>query len=381
MQTIDNGNEPAGWRGCVPALVMAALAGPALASPLPALSVPPGFRIELYADDLPDARSLARAPDGTVFVGSRRRGVVRALLDTDADGRPDQRRIIAAGLRMPNGIAYRDGDLYVAEVERIWRYPKILQRLNAPVRELLVDGLPPADHHGWRYLAFDREGWLYLSIGAPCNVCEPDRFGPGDAFETASIIRMRADGSQWQTVARGVRNSVGLAFDPADGRLWFTDNGRDWLGDDSPPCELNRAGEIGAHYGFPYCHGGRVPDPEFPGRCEDFVAPVLALGAHVAPLGLLIYDGAQFPAAYRGDVLIAEHGSWNRREKVGYRVIRVRRRGDTVIGHEPLVSGWLQGGEVLGRPVDLLALPDGSVLISDDHGGRLWRLSHVAAGD
>lgn len=352
------------------------------ARPLPTLRVPEGFEITLWADGIADARALARAPDGTVFVGSRRLGEVRALRDRDGDGRPDQVLTVDRGLRMPTGVAFHDGALYVAEVERIWRYPGILDALERPVRELVADGLPDEDHHGWREIAFGPDGWLYVSVGAPCNVCLPLRFGPGKAFETASILRMRPDGSGWETVARGVRNSVGLAFDPQDGRLWFTDNGRDWLGDDLPPCELNVLVDGPApHYGFPYCHGGSVADPEYgaPG-CDRFVPPAMPLDAHVAPLGLLIHSGRNWPEDYRRDVLIAEHGSWNRSERIGYRITRVRRDAQgRVTGREVMVSGWLAGDQVHGRPVDLLELPDGSVLVSDDTGGRIWRLHHAGA--
>ena len=268
--------------GRIRGLLGAVLVALPLAVPAADLRLPAGFRIEVVAEGLTDARSLARAPDGTLFVGTRREGVVYAVQDRDGDGHYEARTLLDRGLVMPNGVAWLDGDLYVAEMQRIWRYPDVLRHLHAPKRELVTDALPAEKHHGWRYLRFDSAGRLYVSIGAPCNVCEASAFGPGEAFRTASIIRMERDGSNWETVATGVRNSVGLFVD-ADDRLWFTDNGRDWLGDDLPPGELNRADRSAADYGFPYCHGGRVPDPDFDDRpCESFVSPLQALGPHLS---------------------------------------------------------------------------------------------------
>jgi len=348
-----------------------------LAMGLPALAgdlrLPPGFRIAVWAE-VPNARSLALGAQGTVFVATRTDGRVFALRDEDQDGRAEGRWTLLRGLDMPNGVAFRQGALYVAESGAVWRLDGIEARLADPPAPVQVRKLTAYRHHGWRYIAFGPDDRLYISLGAPCNVCEPGRFG--------AIWRMGPDGSGFEPYALGVRNSVGLAFRPGSGELWFTDNGRDWLGDDQPPDELNRAVRAGQHFGFPYCHGGDLPDPAFgPGHdCAEYVPPVQRLGPHVAALGLRFYTGRQFPAAYRGQLLIAEHGSWNRREPIGYRVSLVRLAEDRAVDYRPLVSGWLEAdGRVRGRPVDLLQLPDGSLLISDDAGGRIWRLSY--AGD
>lgn len=341
----------------------------ALAVP-PGLQVPPGFRLQLWAE-VPDARSLALGEQGTVFVGTRRDGRVFALRDSDGDGKADRRWTLMEDGDMPNGVAFRDGALFIAESGAVWRLDGIEEHLDEPPTPVRVRSLTAYRHHGWRYLAFDPDGRLYISMGAPCNVCDPGPFG--------SIWSMRPDGSDFHPFARGVRNSVGMAFHPRSGELWFTDNGRDLLGDDLPPDELNHAPRPGLHFGYPYCHGGDLPDPEFAQghSCAEFTPPVQRLGPHVASLGLRFYTGGQFPAEYRGQLLIAEHGSWNRSTPIGYRVSLVRLHGDRALSYEPLVSGWLQAsGRVSGRPVDLLVLGDGSLLISDDAGGRIYRLSY-----
>jgi len=276
------------------------------------------------------------------------------------------------------GVAYRDGDLYVAEIQRVLRFDDIGAHLDAPPRPVVVTDQLPADrHHGWKYLGFGPDGRLYVPVGAPCNVCLKDA-------PYASILRMNADGSQLSTYARGIRNSVGFDWHPVTGELWFTDNGRDMLGDDTPACELNRATGPGQHFGFPHVHGANTPDPEF-GKMPPpapLVPPVVELGPHVAPLGMLFYTGTQFPAAYRNSMLIAEHGSWNHSRKIGYRVTKVTLDdAGAVIAHEPFASGWLQGELVSGRPVDLEQLADGSVLLSDDEAGVIYRISYSADDD
>ncbi len=356
-------------------LVLAtAFARPAAAAPDPAsLRLPPGFRIEIWASGVGNARSLAIGSGGTVFVGTRTAGVVYAITD-DAGRR--RVRTIARGLTMPNGVAFRDGALYVGELTRVLRYDGIESRLDAPPAPVVVAELPAEKHHGWRYLAFGPDGKLYVAIGAPCNVCDRGAEGFG------SILRMNADGSGRETVAHGVRNSVGFAWQPGKPELWFTDNGRDMLGDDVPACELNRLSKAGQHFGFPFCHAGDVVDPELGslGRCADAVAPALKLGPHVAPLGLRFYDGRQFPAAWRGSLFIAEHGSWNRSQKIGYRVMRVRMNGARPASYEEFVGGWLRpDGTVTGRPVDLLVLADGSMLLSDDVAGVVYRITYRSA--
>lgn len=337
----------------------------------------PGFAIELWADGLAGARSLALGEHGTVFVGARRDGKVWAI--PTRDGRAGAPVAIGSGLDQPNGVAFHDGALYVAEIGRITRWADIETRLGAATPQVIRDDLPTETHHGWRYIGFGPDGKLYLPIGAPCNVCEPETFERGGAqLQYGSITRMNADGSDWELIAKGVRNSVGYDWNPATKQLWFTDNGRDLLGDDVPSDELNRLAKTGEHFGFPYCHQGDLADPEYGGEhpCKEFTPPAHKLGAHVAALGLHFYTGRQFPVAYRGAALIAEHGSWNRSSKVGYRVVAVMLDGDRATGETVLVDGFLKGQDASGRPVDLLQLPDGSVLISDDQGGRLWRLSY-----
>jgi glucose/arabinose dehydrogenase len=339
------------------------------------IRLPTGFRIEVAVADVTDARSLALGARGTLFIATRRSGRVYAVTDRDGDGRFDPPRVLLDGLRMPNGIAFHEGALYVAENHRIVRYERIEQRLyqpsgDQPPEPRLLARLPTETHHGWRYLAFGPDGRLYVAIGAPCNICDEPGF--------ATILRMRADGSEREVMAAGVRNSVGFDWQPETGELWFSDNGRDWLGDDRPPDELNRAPRPGLHFGYPYCHGGEIPDPLY-GRarhCEEFTPPALQLGAHVAALGVRFYTGKQFPEAYRGQLFIAEHGSWNRSEPVGYRLGLARIEGERVVSYTPFAEGWLSPAGVSGRPVDLLVLPDGSLLVSDDHAGVVYRISY-----
>jgi glucose/arabinose dehydrogenase len=235
---------------------------------------------------------------------------------------------------------------------------------------VVSDKFPSEKHHGWKYLRFSLDGWLYVPVGAPCNVCEPDE-------HHALIARIRPDGSGYEVFARGVRNSVGFDFDPVTKELWFTDNGRDMMGDDMPSDELNHAPRAGMHFGFPYCHQGDTPDPNYGRRpCSDFTPPVVKLGPHVASLGMRFYTGAQFPAEYRNNIFIAEHGSWNRSSKIGYRIARVVLEGGKVTKHEVFAEGWLQGESAWGRPVDIEVMRDGSLLVSDDQAGAIYRISY-----
>lgn len=340
--------------------------------PLDQLTLPPGFTIELLAR-VPNARQMALGDGGVLYVGSREAGRVYAV-PLDAAYRAGPVQVIASGLTMPVGVAFRAGDLYVSAVSRILRFDKIGQRLANPPPPVVVQGdLPSETHHGWKFIAFGPDGWLYVPVGAPCNICAPD------PERYALILRMKPDGSQSEVFARGIRNSVGFDWHPVNHALWFTDNGRDWLGDNAPPDELNQAPRAGLNFGYPYCHGGFIADPEF-GRqhaCSEFTAPAQALGPHVAALGLRFYTGTQFPEAYRGQIFIAEHGSWNRGEKTGYQVSIVRLAGDKVVAYQPFVSGWLKNGRVWGRPADVLPLPDGSLLISDDHAGAIYRVRYT----
>ena len=341
-------------------------------STLEDIQLPPGFHIETYVDNVPNARSMVLGDKGTLFVGTMREGKVYAVRTVPGGGAP-RVTTIASGLNTPNGVAFRDGDLYVAEINRILRYDDIESRLDSPPEPVQIAKLPGERHHGWRYIAFGPDGKLYVPIGAPCNICDRDADG------YATIVRMNPDGSGRETIARGVRNSVGLTWHPRTGELWFTDNGRDLLGDDVPPCELNRLEKPGSHFGFPFCHAGEIEDPEFgkPGICRQFVPPARKLGPHVAPLGLEFYMGTQFPEQYRGQLFIAEHGSWNRSEPIGYRIMVVRLDGNRAVSYEPFATGWLKpDGAVTGRPVDLLVLADGSMLVSDDQAGKIYRITY-----
>lgn len=336
------------------------------------LRLPEGFRIDVYARGVDNARQMALGEQGTLFVGTRRDGRVFAVSDVDGDGVSDRVRVIDQGLDMPSGLAFREGALYVAAHDRILRYDRIESRLDDPPEPRLVtDALPDKKHHGWKYLRFGPDGMLYVPVGAPCNVCDEPGF--------AEIRRMNADGTGMEVFARGVRNSIGLAFHPETGELWFTDNGRDMMGDDLPDCELNHAPGPGLHFGFPYCHQGDVPDPEFgEGRpCSDYVPPALRLGPHVAPLGLAFYTGDMFPPEYRHQLFVTEHGSWNRSSKIGYRVKLVRfDEAGRVVGQEVFAEGWLQGEKSWGRPNDVLVMPDGALLVSDDQAGMIYRISY-----
>ncbi len=349
---------------------------------LSALTLPAGFSIALFADDVPGARSMTLGPDGTVFVGTRTNpGEVMAVVDRDDDHVADTVVNIVEGLNTPNGVAFRDGALFVAEINRVLRFDGVMEYLKTPEASrkpltpvVLVDSLPTDRAHGWKYLAFGPDGLLYFQVGAPCNICErPDPY--------ASIVRMKPDGSGLEVFARGIRNSVGMDWHPETRGLFFTDNGRDMLGDEVPNDELNVADRPGLHFGYPYCHEGAVLDPEFGSNrtCAEYTPPAQKLGPHVAALGIKFYTGAQFPADYRNRALIAQHGSWNRTNDagpIGYRVMAARVEGNKVVGYDTFIEGWLQNGRAWGRPVDLLQLPDGSLLISDDTAGVIYRVSH-----
>jgi glucose/arabinose dehydrogenase len=281
---------------------------------------------------------------------------------------------VASGLSSPSGVAWRDGSLYIGDISRVLRLDAIDRNLARPPAPVVVtDRLPRETHHGMKFLGFGPDGKLYVPVGAPCNVCDPGE-------QHGLIERMNADGGGIEVIARGVRNSVGFDWNPADRSFWFTDNGRDMLGDDVPSDELNRLSRPGEHFGFPYCHQGDLPDPGAGDGhgCANFVPPVAKLGAHVAALGMRFYAGTQFPEAYRGGVFIAAHGSWNRSQKSGYAVIRVPVDAQGRAGRpEPFVEGWLQGQSAWGRPADVLPLPDGSLLVSDDSAGAIYRVRYA----
>ena len=342
------------------------------------IKLPAGFRISYFARNVPGARELALGPDGTVYVGTNAQGTkgkVYALPDKNRDGKADAVLTIATGLNAPNGVAVRQGSLYVAEINRITRLDNIAANLKTPLKPVVVyDNLPDNPWHGYRYIAFGPDGLLYVPVGAPCNTCEPEQpiFG--------TINRMKADGTGFQNVATGVRNTVGFDWHPKTKELWFTDNGRDMLGDNLPADELNRMAKPGQHFGFPYFFAGDVADPELSaGKTADmYTRPAQKLGAHVAALGMKFYTGSKFPAQYRNQVFIPEHGSWNRSKKSGYRIsmVKLDAAGKAATGYQTFAEGWLQGQESWGRPVCLLVLTDGSMLVSDDQGGAVFRISY-----
>ena len=340
------------------------------ALPLDELHLPPGFHIAQFAR-VPNAREMTLGANGTVFVGSMSAGKVYALTSSTDGTHADKVRIVAQGLRMPVGVAFKDGALYVSAVDRILRFDAIEAHQDDPPKaQVVTDKLPSDSAHGWRFIAFGPDGKLYVPIGAPCNVCDKPGY--------AKLTRMNADGGGVEDVALGIRNTVGFDWQPGTGKLWFTDNGRDWLGDDAPSDELNRADRLREHFGFPYCHQGDLPDPEF-GKghaCGDYTPPALKLGAHVAALGMRFYTGTQFPVGYRNSIFIAEHGSWNRSSKVGYRVVNVRVDGERAVEGTPFLSGWLRSGQsAWGRPADVLVMPDGALLVSDDLAGAIYRIT------
>lgn len=350
---------------------------PAPAAPdanLSKIRLPAGFTISYFAKGVKSARELAVGPDGTVYVGTKD-DKVYALPDRNKDGRADEVVTLVTGLNSPNGVAVRNGALYVAEINRILRYDNIAARLRQkPTPTVVYGSLPNKEWHGYRYIAFGPDGKLYVPVGAPCNSCLPEQ------PIYATINRMNADGSGLETFAYGVRNTVGFDWSPQDKALWFTDNGRDQLGDNLPADELNRATAPGQHFGFPYYFAGDVADPQF-GRgksADTYVKPARKLGPHVAALGMKFYTGKQFPAQYRNQIFIPEHGSWNRSNKIGYRIslVRLDATGKQARSYEIFAEGWLQGQTPWGRPVCLLVLPDGSLLVSDDQNDAVYRISY-----
>lgn len=338
--------------------------------------LPAGYKIDLYADGVENARSLCLSPSGTLFVGTRSKGNVYALVDTNGDNIGDQKYILDAGLNMPNGVAFKDGDLYVAEVSRILKYANIESNLDNPGEpEIIYSEYPTEKHHGWKYIAFGPDDKLYVPVGAPCNICDSEE----EIFNT--ITRINADGTGMEIVQRGVRNTVGFTWHPETNDLWFTDNGRDYFGEDKPGCELNHAIADGQHFGYPYCHQGDLLDDEFGSgkSCSDYVKPTQILGAHVAPLGCEFTYGDRFAGQMGSTVLMAEHGSWNRKTKSGYKITAVEldAKGNAV-SYKPFATGWLndETQEVWGRPVDLEFMPDGSMLVSDDAADAIYRISY-----
>ncbi len=344
--------------------------------PLDSLTLPEGFKISVFAKDVEEARSMCVSPNGTVFVGNKDKGNVYALRDEDGDNFAEKKFVIYSGGHMPNGVAFRNGSLFVAEVNRIIRFDNIESNLASPGQPIVVfDKYPNKDWHGWKYIAFGPDGKLYVPVGAPCNVCDEK----DSIFNT--ITRINPDGTGLEIVADGVRNSVGFTWHPDTKEMWFTDNGRDELGEDVPNCELNHVSKTKQHFGFPYCHQGDILDPEYgKGKnCNDYVKPVEKMGAHVAPLGIEYYRNAAFPPSHNNVFFIAKHGSWNRKVKNGYDVdmVKVDATGK-FISRSTFISGWLSPDkkDVWGRPVDIEIYKDGSLLISDDFANCIYRVSY-----
>jgi glucose/arabinose dehydrogenase len=360
MSNADDGSVPA-------------FSNKSAAIPLEKIKLPKGFSISVYAE-VEGARSMVMSPSGTLFVGTQRSGMVYAVKDTDGDHKADKKWTIASGMNNPNGVAVKNGALYVAEISKVTKFSDIEKNLANPGKgDVLYDKFPTVWAHGWKYIAFGPDGKLYVPVGVPCNICEPTGLH-------GAIYRMNDDGTGLEKYVSGIRNSVGFTWHPITKDLWFTDNGRDMMGDDVPPDELNTAPKAGMHFGYPFYHAGTIKDPEFGGTHEasEFTAPAQNLGAHVAALGLKFYTGNMFPANYKNQIFIAEHGSWNRSKKSGYRVSLVKLENGKANGYETFASGWLDDATqtAWGRPVDVLVLADGSMLVSDDTAGVIYRITY-----
>jgi glucose/arabinose dehydrogenase len=366
------GDETEAQKGLAPP------AGPALPTSmedleknLKAIKLPKGFKISVYAQGVNSARQMAWGDKGTLFVGSFSAGSVYAI--TDSGGKKEVKTILK-GLQMPTGIAFRDGALYVADINRILKYENAEASLDKmPEPKVVYDDMPKYVAHGWKYLTFDKEGWLYVPFGPPCNECLPPT-------SLAQLRRVNPATGQAELIALGIRNSVGGDIDPRSGEYWFTENARDWISDDMPSDKLNRVAKLGQHFGYPYCHQGDLPDPKYAmgHKCSEFTPPVLKLGAHVAPLGMKFYTGKQFPGEYKNNIFIAEHGSWNRHKYQGGRIMRVITDPQgKKIKQEVFAAGWINGDQsYTGRPGDIVLAADGSMLVSDDWAGAIYRISY-----
>jgi len=346
---------------------------PSTDSILDHIELPDGFSISYFAEEVTEARSIVVADNGWVFVSTRRHGSVYALKDSNGDGVADQKVTLIEDWNQPNGIAISGEDLYVAEIHQIHKFPGLVKDPTESIDPVIIyDDLPKNKHHGWRFINIGPDNKLYTAIGAPCNICNREE----DYF--ATISRMNLDGSEFEVVQKGIRNSVGFDWDPQTGYLWFTDNNRDWLGDEFPACELNVATRDGQHFGYPFCHQGDLPDPKY-GKlrsCDEFIPPAQNLVAHSAPLGICFLKNADVGKKYTNKLLIAEHGSWNRSSLVGYRITMVDIQKGQATNYTEFATGWLQGREKLGRPVDITTYTDGSLLVTDDFNNAVYNIRY-----
>jgi glucose/arabinose dehydrogenase len=342
--------------------------------PLAQLHAPKDFKIEVYASGLTNARSLRIGDKGTVFVGSRLTDKVYAI--TSKDGKRAVKTLLT-GLYRPNGIALHDGTLYIAELSQISKVDDVENHLDdAPKPQVIYSDLPKDEPHGWKFLAVGPDNRLYFNIGAPCNICMPPE-------TNAQLRSINLDGSDPQVIARGIRQVVGMDWNPQSKKLYFTENQRDWLSEDIPQDKLNRLDHPGQdNFGFPYCHEGDIPDPEFGWghSCDEFTKPIALLGPHSAPLGMRFYTGHMFPAEYRNQIFIARHGSWNRTHKIGGDiVVATLDKNGNVKSVKPFITGFIQDNKYVGRPADLEVMKDGSLLISDDYNGAVYRVTYAGA--
>ena len=348
-------------------------ATPASEIPVSSFKLPPGFKAEVWATGIPGGRAMARGEGGKIYVGTRAIGRVYEITD---NGTQRTSRVVVDKLTQPAGVAFKDGSLYVMAIDKVLRFDGIEKNPNAaPVDMTAAFKLPKEQHHNWKYIAFGPDGKLYVPFGAPCNICEP----PTDEY--AQIRRYNADGSGMEVIARGVRNTVGFAWHPVTKELWFTDHGRDWMGDDGPEDELNVLAKAGNNYGFPYCHANGVPDKDIKkaNPCDGVTLPVTNMGPHAAAMGVLFYTGSMFPAEYRNAMFVARKGSWNRTKKFGFDVVTVRPAADNKGAKvEPFMTGFLDPAtdSFSGRPAYLLQLPDGSLLVSDEQLGAIYRITY-----
>ncbi len=345
------------------------------ALPLNTIQLPHGFKITQFATNIPAARMMALGTNGTLFIGTRG-NTVYAIPNATTNTTAPQVLPLITGLDVPSGVAFRDGALYVGTNGQVLRYDNIEASLNNPPQAVVINDTIPASH-GARTIRFGPDDKLYIKVGAPCNVCE------NTEPYASTIVRMNPNGSNIEIYVQGTRNAVGYDWHPLTGELWFTNNGRDSLGDEIPPETLNHAATMGQNFGFPYCHSGYITDPEFGHlrNCNEFIPPAQLLPAHVAPLGMRFYTGTSFPNDYVNQVFIAEHGSWNRSSKIGYRISLVRLNAQSqAIGYEIFADGWLQTGDVVwGRPVDVQNMPDGALLISDDYANAIYRVQYICS--